>query len=200
LELHVITHENQEVEELLRVWPSLLPCVDYFHLRFKNRSMDQVSIIAEKILAEKIIPPSSLVINSWVQVAEQLGCGGVHLPERQTDWKEWKHRLPHVRWGRSVHSLESARQAEEDGMDYIMVGHIFSSPSKPGKNPMGLDKLAEIVQQVQIPVIAVGGIGVNQVAEVMRTGAAGIAVISAVSGHPSPEQVVQELKRRGKHA
>ncbi|SEN05736.1 thiazole tautomerase (transcriptional regulator TenI) [Lihuaxuella thermophila] len=200
MELHVITHEKQEVEELLSVWPRLLPWVDYFHIRFKNRSLDQVGKIAARILAETIIPPSSLVINSYIQVVEQLGCGGVHLPERQTDWKEWKHRLPHVRWGRSVHSLESARQAEEDGLDYIIAGHIFPSPSKPGQNPMGLDKLANMAKNVRIPVIAIGGIGVDQVEEVMRAGAAGIAVISAVSGHPSPERVVQELKRRGKHA
>nr|WP_232345196.1 thiamine phosphate synthase [Paenactinomyces guangxiensis] len=195
--MHVITEENQQTDDLLRLWPGLVPWVDYFHLRFKSKSQDQVFQIAKKILSHNLIPRSSLIINRHMEVAEQLRCGGVHLPEDTADWKIDNHVVAHIRRGRSVHSLESAIRAESDGMDYIMVGHIFPSRSKPGVPPMGLKRLEKIVAAVKIPVIAVGGIGPDQVADVMGAGCAGIAVISAVYSHPSPEQAVQQLKRSG---
>lgn len=195
MELHVISHEQQTVDELLRLWSSLVPWVDAFHLRLKNKSMNEILHIAKTILAHEAVPPSSLFINSYCSIAHTLGCGGVHLPEQQTDWKEWRERLPaQVRFGRSVHSLVSARKAEQEGMDYLMAGHIFSSASKPGLTPRGLYWLQEIVEAVNIPVIAVGGIGVEQVSSVMQTGCAGVAVISAIQQHHSPAAVARDMK------
>jgi thiazole tautomerase (transcriptional regulator TenI) len=201
IELHIISHEDQGVEDLLSCWQAIAPGVDAFHLRYKHRSVAQMAEIVQQLQWSGVVPFSKLIINRYCSLATRFGCAGVHLPEHQAidaHWKQTNQRR--VRIGRSVHSLAGARQAEAEGVDYIMVGHIFPSFSKPGLPPLGLHSLRQIVKAVRLPVIAVGGIAVDQVSEVMSTGCAGIAVISAVSQHHSPLQVVEAFRRRGRDA
>jgi thiazole tautomerase (transcriptional regulator TenI) len=201
IELHIISHEDQGVADLLSCWQSIAPEVDAFHLRYKHRSVTHIAEIVQQLQWSGVVPFSKLIINRYFSLATRFGCAGVHLPEYQTidaDWKQINRKR--VRIGRSVHSLAGARQAEAEGVDYIMVGHIFPSFSKLGLAPLGLHPLRQIVKAVQLPVIAVGGITVDQVSEVMSTGCAGIAAISAVSQHHSPLEVVEAFRRRGRDA
>ncbi|SFJ08058.1 thiamine phosphate synthase [Thermoflavimicrobium dichotomicum] len=193
MELHVISHPEQRVEDLLSIWSQVEPWVDFFHLRFKEKTEMEVWEIGKVLLDTKTVPPYKLLVNSHTEVARQLGCGGVHLPESALVSNQPDDGF---RWGRSVHSVESAIRAEREGADYIMFGHIFSTPSKQGLKPRGLEALTQVVQAVRIPVIAVGGIHHENVQKVMETGCAGVAVISAL-GKGESQMVVQELKRRG---
>jgi thiazole tautomerase (transcriptional regulator TenI) len=201
VELHIISHEEQAVQDLLSCWRTLVPGVDAFHLRYKQRSVEQLTEIVQQLQSSGVVPFSKLLINRYFSLATQFGCAGVHLPEHQAIAAHWQRTSRgQMRIGRSVHSLAGARQAEAEGVDYIMVGHIFPSRSKPGLSPLGLNPLRQIVKAVQLPVIAVGGIDVGRVSEVMSTGCAGIAVISAVSQHHSPLQVVEAFRGRGRNA
>jgi thiamine-phosphate diphosphorylase len=192
LELHVISHSAQQFDDLSFRWKQAAPWVDYFHLRQKEKTPDEVLQLGRQILKKNVIPSSSFIINQHIEVALKLNCVGVHLPEAVTINQVQKSGL---RWGRSVHSIESAKWAEQVGADYVMFGHIFSSASKPGQIPRGLSQLTQIVQAVKIPVIAVGGIHAENVADVAKTGCAGIAIISALL-KDDPQVVVQDLKRR----
>lgn len=197
MELHVISDRTQSPADLVRIWPSLCPWVDAFHLRLKDRSADSVRAIANHLLQQTDLPPSSIVINTHIDVALQLNCGGVHLSEKEEISPRTLCRLQRVmRVGRSVHSLEGAKRAETEGLDYIFVGHIFTSNSKPGLPPLGTEHLEEIVSRVNIPVIAVGGIGMDNLSRIRKAGCAGVAVITAVSQAPAPEKVAEEMKRR----
>lgn len=153
--------------------------------------------MARLLLEETPIPAKSLVINGYADLAETLGVGGLHLPEKMPISRETLARLKgKMRVGRSVHSVEAAMKAEQEGMDYILVGHVFPSASKPGKSPLGTDRLREFAEVCSIPVIAIGGIGPQNADRIKLTGSRGVAVISAVSNHPYPEQVAEEMKRR----
>jgi thiazole tautomerase (transcriptional regulator TenI) len=197
MELHVISDRAQSQADLIRNWSSLHPWVDAFHLRLKDRSADEVWETANYLLQQTDLPSTSLVINTHIDVALKLNCGGVHLPEREKISPRTLCRLQNVmRVGRSVHSLEGAKQAETEGLDYIFVGHIFPSNSKPGLPPLGTEYLQEIVSQVKVPVIAVGGIGISNLTQIRQAGCAGIAVITALSHAPAPEKVAEEMKRR----
>ncbi|MFC7440588.1 thiamine phosphate synthase [Laceyella putida] len=196
LELHVLSSPKQTIQELARLWSRIAPEVDCFHLRYKHLSADELYRAAKVLLAAGI-PARSLIVNSSLAVAEALGLQGVHLPEQRA----FPHAKPSgIRVGRSVHSLAAAQRAEQEGVDYLMVGHIFPSASKPGLPPLGVDRLREWTRRIQIPVIAIGGIGVHNVDRIKRAGCQGIAVISAVADHEQPEHVVKELKRRWQDA
>lgn len=97
--------------------------------------------------------------------------------------------------GRSVHSLDSARRAEAEGAQYVIFGPVFETASHLEAAPAGIEALSEVVRAVRIPVVAIGGITVERVGKVMNTGAAGIAVISAILGAPLPREAAERLAR-----
>ncbi|MCH8889515.1 MAG: thiamine phosphate synthase [Myxococcales bacterium] len=99
--------------------------------------------------------------------------------------------------GRSTHSLEQAREACEEPVDYIAFGPIFATETKdsPG-DPRGVERLAEVVRAVQPqPVIAIGGIDLGNVARVAEAGVAGIAVISAIADAADPRRAARALAK-----
>jgi thiamine-phosphate pyrophosphorylase len=137
-----------------------------------------------------------LLINDRVDVAQACGADGVQLPENglPTSVARWvlgRHALV----GRSVHSIEAAKQAETDGADMVIVGPVFETTSKPGAPPVGTALVKEIAESVALPVIAVGGINPENAGEVIRAGAAGVAVISAICGAGDPRAAAEALSQ-----
>jgi len=98
--------------------------------------------------------------------------------------------------GVSTHSLEQARQAEREGADYVAVGSIFPTATKPEFQLVGLDLLREVRGQIRAPLVAIGGITVDNAAQVVEAGADGVAVISAVCGAPDPAEATRRLLER----
>ena len=132
-----------------------------------------------------------LIINDRVDVAMTLNAKGVHLAYHSIGITEAKGIMPPgMIAGASVHSLDEALYAEEAGADYLLFGHVYPSQSKPGLPPKGVDQLAEIVDRLTIPVIALGGIDLSRINEVLATGCAGIAMISAIFSAENPRQAL----------
>jgi thiazole tautomerase (transcriptional regulator TenI) len=197
VKLHVISSPCQTLGDLIKQWTRLVPYADAFHLRYKEKSEGEILEMARLLLQETPIQAKSLIINRHAAVAEELGAGGLHLTEQQEISREMLQRMQQkMRVGRSVHSVRRAVEAKREGMDYLIAGHIFPSASKPGLPPFGVESLRRLVQACSLPVIAIGGIGPENVNQIRQTGAKGVAVISAVAHHPSPEEVAKEMKRR----
>jgi thiamine-phosphate pyrophosphorylase len=136
-----------------------------------------------------------LSINDRLDVALALGAGGVHLAAKSLPVRvACEVADGRLLVGRSVHGLQESIQAAKDGADYLTYGHVFPSTSKPGLPPRGLDELRQIVEVVDIPVLAIGGITIENVDQVLATGCAGIAVISAILSSPEPERAAAELR------
>lgn len=136
-----------------------------------------------------------LLVNDRLDVAIACGADGVHLPGAGLPPGAARALLndgPLV--GVSVHGLDEARAAIEAGADYVTFGHVHPTASKPGSPPAGIRKLAEIVDGVEAPVLAVGGIDATNIAEVLATGAAGAAVISAILAADDPESATLRLR------
>ncbi len=120
-----------------------------------------------------------VVVNDRPDVALAAGAGGVHLKDDERSPTRVRTLGPRD-WivGRSVHDAAGARRAAESGaVDYLLAGTVFRSPSKPGRRPLGLDALRDIVRASTRPVLAIGGVGVAEGAAVAATGAAGVAGI-----------------------
>jgi len=125
-----------------------------------------------------------LIINDRVDVALAVEADGIHVgPEDLPVLAARRLVGPHRIVGASAGTEAEAIAAERDGADYIGVGSIFQTSSKVDAGaPIGLEALQRIAKAVRIPVVAIGGITHANAAEVIRAGAAGVAVISAVLG------------------
>ncbi|MCA9483859.1 MAG: thiamine phosphate synthase [Nitrospina sp.] len=122
-----------------------------------------------------------LIINDRLDVALMVGADGVHLPENGLLPGEVKACYPHLIVGTSTHSLKAAREAEAGGADYITFSPVFDTPSKREYGPpQGLDRLAEVTGAVKIPVLALGGINLENLPDVLRRGAHGVALIRGI--------------------
>jgi thiamine-phosphate pyrophosphorylase len=143
-------------------------------------------------------------VNDRFDLALAAGADGVHL-----GWDDIPpSKIPsavrsRLLVGRSTHSLEQAREACVEPVDYIAFGPIFATDTvNSPDDPRGVERLAEVVRAVRPrPVIAIGGIDLGNVAQVADTGVAGIAVISAIAGAADPRcaarALAETLRERG---
>jgi thiamine-phosphate pyrophosphorylase len=138
------------------------------------------------------------IVNDRLDVALACGADGVHLG--QDDIRVGAARQiapPGFIIGVSVGTVDEAVRAEQEGADYIALSPVFSTTSKNDAGPgCGLDVLREIRRSVSVPVIAIGGINLDNVREVIATGADGVAVISVVVGSRNIIAASRELKKR----
>lgn len=132
--------------------------------------------------------PVPLFVNDRADIALALGIH-VHLTEASLPTRIVRSLLPRSQLvGRSVHSQESALEAEAEGADYVLFGPIFDTPSKRALGePQGLEALASLSAVLRVPVVAVGGIGPENLESVFAAGASAWAAIAAawdVPGEP----------------
>jgi thiamine-phosphate pyrophosphorylase len=139
-----------------------------------------------------------LIINDRSEIAVKIGAAGVHVGQDDLDAASVRALIgPDLVLGCSVTTADQARQAEKVGADYIGAGPVFPTGSKnDAAPPIGLDGLIEICRAVAIPVVAIGGITVGNINEVIETGAAGTAVIAAIAAAPNMKDAAAELLNR----
>jgi len=168
---------------LIQVVRSLLDAgVKGIQLREKDLDDTELGPLAEEIAGLCGAHGAKLVINSRIGIALDVRASGVHLPANAPSVREMLER-DHGRLiiGCSVHSLEEARKREEEGADFVTFSPVYGTASKPGYGPAaGIEKLAEVSRAVRIPVFALGGITPERVAECLRAGAYGVAVMSGL--------------------
>lgn len=150
--------------------------------------------------ARRVIPEvrkvgAGVLINDRVDVALGTGADGVHLAAESLPPAVARELLGERLLGASVHSRPEALRAVKAGVDYVTFGHVYPTPSKPGLPPRGVRELAKVVESVDLPVLAIGGIDTSNVHEVLGTGASGIAVVSAILGVPDPKSEARRLRR-----
>jgi thiamine-phosphate pyrophosphorylase len=130
--------------------------------------------------ARRLIPTSTVpvIVSSRIDVALATKAYGVHLPERDISVADARKLLPKGVIGRSVHSVEAAQEAEDQGADYVVFGPVFPTISHSDATPVGLDALGEVAASVRIPVLAIGGVDLELEESCWKAGAAGFAAIA----------------------
>jgi len=137
-----------------------------------------------------------LVINDRLDIVIAAGADGLHVGQSDMPLKTVK-RIAEGKFfvGASVRTVEEALTAEKAGADYISVGAMFPTTSKVYVGePLGLEPLANICAAVNIPVVGIGGINLQNAGGVLQSGAAGIAVISAILSQPDIKTAAENLK------
>ena len=137
---------------------------------------------------------SLLFVNDRVDIALAAGADGVQLPEDGLPVDAIRHAGgTGLLVGRSVHSVEGAVEAEAEGADLLVVGAIFETSSHPGLAPQGVEMLLQVAGRVRTPFLAIGGVTAGNVEAVVRSGASGAAVITAITESADPSETAREL-------
>lgn len=123
------------------------------------------------------------IVNDDLDVASEAGADGIHVGKDDLPIEECRKKIDLV--GYSAHSLEEAVEAERRGADYVAFGAIYPSPTKgPGHPIQGIGRLRAVVTSLKVPVVAIGGIGRHNIKDVLATGVASVAMISALANAP----------------
>lgn len=163
-------------------------------LRMKEAPAGEVLAAARRI-AEAVRGRALLLVNDRPDVALLSGADGVHLGDEDLPVPEARRLLgPDLLVGRTCRTLEEVRAAIAEGADHAGFGPVFATRTKPlAVEPRGLGALEEAVRALGAPLVAIGGIGLERIAEVARAGAACAAVVEAIFGSGDPRENAARL-------
>jgi thiamine-phosphate pyrophosphorylase len=163
-------------------------------VQYRNKNAETRAMYEEAVRLKEICRDALFLINDRIDIALAVDADGVHLGQSDMPYRAARKMLgPEKIIGITVHNLEEAIEAQRSGADYLGVSPIFQTATKSdaGK-PSGIALIEEIRAQVDIPLIAIGGINLANAPEVVRARADGLCAISAVV---AKEDVSSEIKR-----
>lgn len=162
-------------------------------LREKDLAGKELLGMAEEIRTITSRWQAKLFVNDRADIAMAVGADGVHCRERGIGPADVKKLNPTLAAGASVHSLDAARKAEQDGADFLLFGPLYHTHSKAGYgSPQGIERLARVTESVHVPVFGVGGITPNRAKACLKAGAAGVAGISSIMSAQSVKRKVKQ--------
>ena len=165
---------------------------DVVQLRAPELSDDEVLSVAREIERRCRRSHVLFIVNDRIDIAVAVGAGGAHVGQGDHPETARERLGPRDVLGISVATPEQAEAAETAGADYVGVT-VFATPTKAEAVPIGLDGLRSIVESTSLPVVGVGGIDLSNAREVLATGAAGVAVVSAVGTASDPVTATRRL-------
>ena len=170
--------------------------VDLIQLRGKGTSIDQLVDLARElhqITSQASIP---LIVNDHAEVAREVPVEGVHVGQEDDSIAVARAKVGRpILVGKSTHGLEQARAAQSEGADYIGFGPIFTTPTKPNYKPIGLDNIKQVHADVTLPIFCIGGIKIDNVAQLIAAGARRVAIVSGLLRAPDITEYARECKR-----
>lgn len=170
-------------------------------LQIREKDLDDDSFLKEalelKDLCARYDVP--LIVNDNVEVAIASGAAGLHIGQHDAPASEVREKIgPDVLLGVSAQNVEQALKAEADGADYLGVGAVFPTGTKLDADYVDFDTLKAICDAVSVPVVAIGGISLDNLGELAGSGIDGVAVVSAIFAADDIEQATKELRKRVK--
>lgn len=168
-------------------------CVQLREKQLGTREFLAQALILKALLAPQGIP---LVINDRIDIALACDADGVHLGQNDLPADEARKLLPPAVFiGWSVESMDDVQQSAALPVDYLGVSPIFSTPTKiDTKDPWGLEGLSVVRAVTQLPLVAIGGVHAGNALEVLRAGADGLAVVSALCAADDPRAAAAALR------
>lgn len=166
-------------------------------IQFRDKRLESEVFLREakkmKLLCEKYQVP--LIINDHVDIAVRCGADGVHVGQKDMEAKEVRKLVGEkMIIGVSARTVEQAIQAEQAGADYLGVGAVFGTSTKMDAEKISLERLRDICQAVNIPVVAIGGVQKNNFPELAGTKVAGAALVSAIFSAEDIEEECRQLR------
>ena len=163
-------------------------------LREKEWPSGRLLPLAERLRARCAADGVTFIVNDRVDLAVAVGADGVHLGQDDLPARLARPLLrPGMILGISTHNVEQARRAQADGADYVAVGSMFATRSKTEFELVGPDLVRKLRGEIRVPLVGIGGITHDNVQQVVRAGADGVAVISAVVAADDPRAAAERF-------
>ncbi len=168
-------------------------------VQLREKSLGDHDMLAQALLLKELLAPYAvpLVINDRIDIALACGADGLHLGQSDLSVNEARRRLPsHVFIGLSVETMNDVLQSATQAVDYLGASPVFATPTKlDTKTPWGLAGLAAVRLMTHLPLVAIGGIHAGTAREVIRAGADGLAVVSALCAADDPKAAAAHLRQ-----
>mgnify|MGYP005847252399 CR=1 FL=1 len=166
-------------------------------IQYREKDADTASLQAEARELRRLCHKTIFLINDHVELALALNADGVHIGQEDMPYAEARRLLgPEKIIGVTVNTVDQALLAARQGADYLGVSPIFATRTKPDAGePAGLSLLREIRRLVSLPLIAIGGITLDNAPAVIAAGADGICAISAVVTQPEVDAAIRQFQR-----
>lgn len=166
-------------------------------VQLREKNLNEEDFLKEAIEISKLCKAYNvpLIINDNVDIAIKCNADGIHVG--QDDMKASKVRElvgDNMIIGVSAHNLDEAKAAVSAGADYLGVGAVFSTSTKTDVTPLSMETLKDICQNIQIPIVAIGGINKNNITTLKGTGIDGVALVSAIFAAENIEEECKTLK------
>ena len=169
--------------------------VDIIQLRAKNLSARDFISVASKLKRHLLKYRLPLIVNDRLDIARISGADGIHLGQDDIPIALAQRLIgKHAIIGISCHSQAQSFRAQREGADYISIGPIFFTPTKPAYRPVGLGLLRRINVKITIPFFAIGGINLLNLKSVLDAGASRIAVVREICQARNIPDKISELK------
>ncbi|HUT32261.1 MAG TPA: thiamine phosphate synthase [Planctomycetota bacterium] len=189
--------EGQEIDLVAAGRAALRGGADILQLRHKHAPGPQLLALARELREATREHDALLIINDRPDIALLADADGVHLGADDLPIRAARRLLgPERLIGGTANTVALAQQAEAEGADYLGCGAVFPSPTKPDREVIGPARVAKVAKAVRIPVFAIGGIALDNVAELAAAGCDRIAVSSAVLASGDIEATAHALKQR----
>jgi thiamine-phosphate pyrophosphorylase len=199
-DLYLVTDRNQTGgRDLLWVLQQALDAgVKAIQLREKDLPGRDLFSLAEKVCKLCQAYNTALFINDRIDVALAVDAAGVQLSQTSLPVVTTRALLgPQKIIGASTHSLQEAREAEQNGADFVLFGPVYFTASKAAYGaPQGLPALKTIVDNISLPVYAIGGIKPENIESTKKLGLRGVALISAIISAESPKEAAVKILRQ----
>ncbi len=182
VKLYVIISSNLMKKSLEEVLQDVIEGgADAIQLREKTMSDREFLIIARQVRKVTAQSKTVFIVNDRVEIARKADADGLHIGQSDIDITTARSILGHNKIiGVSTHTISQARRAQQSGADYIGAGPVFSTTTKSYEPPVGLDYVQQVKKEITIPFVAVGGINIGNVQEVLHAGGRRIAICSAI--------------------
>lgn len=195
--LYAVTDLREEDPQIFeKVKAAYRGGADMVQLRSKNlsdRALYEIGLRFRKI-ADRF--RKLFFVNDRVDLALAVGADGVHLGQEDLSMEGVRKIYPRgdIFIGKSTHSLAQALQAQKEGADYIGVGPVFKTPTKPNYQPVGLELIRQVNKRVCIPFVCIGGIDPANIGEVLQAGGTRVAAVRAVFDAPNVYKAAQTFR------
>lgn len=173
---------------------AILGGVDIIQLRDKSGDIEAIrkkAVALRQLTAQYGV---TFIVNDYIDIALEVDADGVHLGQGDVPLAEARRRMNNKIIGISTHAIEEAIQAERDGADYIGVGPIYPTKTKEDVvDPVTVSYVKEVASTIKIPFVAIGGIKLHNVDEVIKAGAMRICAVSEIVGSDDIQRTCREF-------
>lgn len=150
-------------------------------VQLRDKTGDEAAVLekARELTGLRKQKPFVFILNDDPHLAVRAGADGVHIGQDMSTVETRRIIGEEMILGKTTHNLEQGRQAVLDGADYISTGPVYATPTKPGRPAVGLEYVRQAAQHLDIPFVAIGGIDLTNIDDVLAAGARTVAVVRA---------------------